>query len=37
VLASDIDVSWMTRTDQPTYEIRRHNVGAKGPPSGGFD
>jgi hypothetical protein len=37
VLASDIDVSWMTKTDQPTYEIRRHDVGAEGPPSGGFD
>jgi hypothetical protein len=30
VLASDIDVSWMTRTDQPTYEIRRHNSAPKG-------
>jgi hypothetical protein len=34
VLASDIDVSWMTNTDQPTYEIRRHDVGAEGPPIG---
>lgn len=27
----------MTKTDQPTYEIRRHDVGTEGPSSGGFD
>lgn len=37
VLATDIDVSWMTRTAQRAYEVRRHDVGTEGPPSDGFD
>src|SRR4051812_28724808 len=35
VLATDIDVSWMT--DGAGYEIRRHDVAAEPPPDGGFD
>ena len=34
VLATDIDVSWMT--DAP-FEVRRHDVGAEPPPGDGFD
>jgi hypothetical protein len=36
-LATDIDVSCIASTDQPTYQIRRHDVGTEAAPSGGFD
>jgi hypothetical protein len=36
VLATDIDVTWMTAADAG-YEVRRHDVGAELPPGGGFD
>jgi DNA-binding MarR family transcriptional regulator len=37
VLATDIDTSWMTSTDQPTYEVRCHDIGTEEPRSDGFD
>jgi SAM-dependent methyltransferase len=37
VLATDIDVSWMTAAADAGYEVRRHDVGAEPPPEGGFD
>jgi SAM-dependent methyltransferase len=42
VLATDIDVSWMTRGEErddarPRYEVRLHDVGREAPPDGGFD
>jgi SAM-dependent methyltransferase len=36
VLATDIDVTWMTAADAG-YEVRRHHVGAELPPGAGFD
>lgn len=36
VLATDIDVSWMTAADAG-YEVRRHDVGVEPPPEQGFD
>jgi len=35
VLATDIDVSWMTADAE--YEVRRHDVGVDPPPGDGFD
>ncbi|NJC72317.1 methyltransferase domain-containing protein [Planosporangium thailandense] len=37
VLATDIDVSWMTAAGDAGFEIRRHDVGAEPPPGDGFD
>lgn len=36
VVATDIDVSWLTAT-AGGFEVRRHDVGADPPPGGGFD
>ncbi|SCL35216.1 Methyltransferase domain-containing protein [Micromonospora rhizosphaerae] len=36
VLATDIDVSWMTAAAGAGYEVRRHNVGVEPPPGDGF-
>ena len=37
VLATDIDLSWMTGPGERTFEVRRHEVGAEAPPPGPFD
>jgi SAM-dependent methyltransferase len=37
VLATDIDVSWLTAAADAGYEVRRHDVGVEPPPGGGFD
>jgi SAM-dependent methyltransferase len=37
VLATDIDVSWMTAAADAGCEVRRHDVGVEPPPDGGFD
>jgi SAM-dependent methyltransferase len=37
VLATDIDVSWMSGPVDAGYEVRRHDVGAEPPPGHGFD
>ena len=37
VLATDIDVSWMTAAADAGYEVRRHDVGIELPPADGFD
>ncbi|HEX7745805.1 MAG TPA: methyltransferase domain-containing protein [Micromonosporaceae bacterium] len=37
VLATDIDVSWMTAASGPGYEVRRHDVGIEPPPGTVFD
>jgi SAM-dependent methyltransferase len=37
VLATDIDVSWMTAAAGAGCEVRRHDVGVEPPPDGGFD
>ncbi|MFE9655464.1 methyltransferase domain-containing protein [Micromonospora sp. NPDC006431] len=37
VLATDIDVSWMTAAADAGYEVRRHDVGVEPPPADGFD
>ena len=37
VLATDIDVSWMTGAADPGYAVRRHDVGLEPPPEAGFD
>jgi SAM-dependent methyltransferase len=38
VLATDIDVSWMTTAAGGAYEVRRHDVGVEPPPAlAGFD
>jgi SAM-dependent methyltransferase len=37
VLATDIDVSWMTAAADAGYEVRRHDVGVEPPPGDGFD
>jgi SAM-dependent methyltransferase len=37
VLATDIDVSWMTADADAGYAVRRHDVGVDPPPGDGFD
>jgi SAM-dependent methyltransferase len=37
VLATDIDVSWMTTDADSGYTVRRHDVGVDQPPEHGFD
>ena len=37
VLATDIDLSWITGPGQRSFEVRRHEVGAEAPPPGPFD
>lgn len=37
VLATDIDPSWMARTDPRAFEVARHDVGLDPPPPGPFD
>ena len=37
VLATDIDLSWMTGPGERSFEVRRHEVGAEAPPPGPFD
>jgi hypothetical protein len=37
VLATDIDVSWMSAAADAGYEVRRHDVGVEPPPEGEFD
>jgi SAM-dependent methyltransferase len=37
VLATDIDVSWMTAAADAGYEVRHHDVGIEPPPGDGFD
>ncbi|MGH9062602.1 MAG: methyltransferase domain-containing protein [Acidimicrobiales bacterium] len=37
VVATDIDVSWMTEAPDAGYEVLRHDVGAEEPPAGTFD
>ncbi|MEV4636868.1 methyltransferase domain-containing protein [Actinoplanes sp. NPDC049548] len=37
VLATDIDVSWLTAAAEAGCEVRRHDVGVEPPPDGGFD
>jgi SAM-dependent methyltransferase len=37
VLATDIDVSWLTAAADAGYEVRRHDVGVEPPPGAGFD
>jgi SAM-dependent methyltransferase len=37
VLATDIDLSWMTAAAGGGYEVRRHDVGVQPPPAAGFD
>jgi hypothetical protein len=37
VLATDIDVTWMTGHTDAGYEVRRHDVGVEPPPGQGFD
>jgi ubiquinone/menaquinone biosynthesis C-methylase UbiE len=37
VLASDIDVSWLTAGTDAGFEVQRHDVGVEPPPGGGFD
>lgn len=37
VLATDADISWHTSAARPPVEVRIHDVGAEGPPGGGFD
>jgi ubiquinone/menaquinone biosynthesis C-methylase UbiE len=37
VLATDIDVSWMTADADACYEVRCHDVGVDPPPGDGFD
>jgi SAM-dependent methyltransferase len=37
VVATDIDVSWMTSAADAGYEVRRHDVGVEPPPGVGFD
>ncbi len=36
VLATDIDTSWL-ETDNPSYEVRRHDIGTEPAPDGKFD
>jgi SAM-dependent methyltransferase len=37
VLATDIDVSWLSAAADAGYEVYRHDVGVEPPPGGGFD
>jgi SAM-dependent methyltransferase len=37
VLATDIDVSWMSGSETYPFEVRRHDVGTEAPPPGPFD
>jgi SAM-dependent methyltransferase len=37
VLATDIDVSWLTAAAAAGCDVRRHDVGVQPPPEGGFD
>ncbi|MGB8939637.1 MAG: methyltransferase domain-containing protein [Streptomyces sp.] len=37
VLATDTDISWQTSAARSPVEVRTHDVGAEGPPGGGFD
>ena len=37
VLATDIDLSWITGPGQRSFKVRRHEVGAEAPPPGPFD
>jgi SAM-dependent methyltransferase len=37
VLATDIDISWMKAANEPTIEVRRHDVAGDEPPAEAFD